>query len=399
MVNLSKACMALHCMPKRFESFSTDVWDYMEMRSLYDFVFNATELKYSQSQFKQFVCNELGVSREVFDDVANDLPLFEVLSLEAEGTNDWTTDEVVGVVERWNAAGPTGIIEFAQGLSSDQAPIVWRWMLKHNWPMYKRRLQNFLYLRTGSNRNTPADVALGRLYEDKELPSFVPLMAWKEGKPDKMWRINDAKSLYYYDTVYVRDRSGEVNDRLTAFVVSNPFNRKERAWLWSDGTTTRSTLDDGEDVSFGEAVTWLDLSQYDRPALLIERDGLYYLYTRGTRTLRVAITGADTFTVDKHMHYRFDLSVMDGGSLTSHPSLTVSVSQLTPILAQRLKQTGVILQRRTGYQKVDNPIVCDVVYTWSPDTDWSFTFSGIVDAGLSDVDEYVDFAMMTEVDE
>jgi len=103
--------------------------------------------------------------------------------------------------------------------------------------------------------------------------------------------------------------------------------------------------------------------------------------------------------VDKHMHYRFDLSVMDGGSLTSHPSLTVSVSQLTPILAQRLKQTGVILQRRTGYQKVDNPIVCDVVYTWSPDTDWSFTFSGIVDAGLSDVDEYVDFAMMTEVDE
>ena len=401
MVNLSKACLALHCMPNRFESFNTDDWDYAEMRSLYDFVFHGPTLKYSQSHIKEKMCEELGVARYVFDEVSNGEPLYEVLSLEAEGDNAWTTDELIGLVEQWNREGISRLLEFAQALTDHQAPIVWRWLLKHNWGMYERRFRKFLRLNAGCDESTPVDIALGRLYEDKELPSFIPLMAWKEGTPDKFWRINDAKSLYYYDTVYVRERNGSVNDQLTAFVVSNPFKRKERAWLWSDGSNTFSTLDDGDDVSLGEATKWLDVVKHDRPALLIECDGSYYLYTRGTKTLRVAIVGADTAVSQGEKYYQFDLAVMDGDFLTPvHTRLSVSVSSATPNLLRRLKQNGVILQRGSAHQKLEKPIVCDVVYTWSPSKDWVFTFGRVIDeAGIGDVDEYVDYMLMTGAEE
>ena len=396
MVSLSKACMALHCMPHRFTSFNTDAWDYMEMRSLYDFVFSPVELKFNQSNVKQYFCDELGVAREVFDDVANGMPLHEVLALEAEGDNKWTTDEVIGIAERWNAQGhPDNIVAFAQGLTSEQAPIVWRWMLKHNWAMYRNRLRHFLRLQSNSSTDTPADIALGKMYEVRDMPSFTPLQTWKQGAPEKMWRVSDAKALYYYDTVFVRRRNGEVDERLTSVVVNSSQVRDERAWLWTDGDTTRSTQEEGEAVTFAECITWLDHVQWDRPAVLIESDSQYYLYTRGTRRLRVALTGADTFMVDKQVRYKFDFSVMDGDELT--PVDHIKMEAMTPELQRRVKGMGLILQRRSGYEDITQPIICDAVYAWSPEDDWSFRFASVAsDAGLSDVDDFIDYAMLTE---
>ena len=70
---------------------------------------------------------------------------------------------------------------------------------------------------------------------------------------------------------------------------------------------------------------------------------------------------------------------------------------MTPELQRRVKGMGLILQRRSGYEDIAQPIICDVVYAWSPEDDWSFRFASVAsDAGLSDVDDFIDYAMLTE---
>jgi hypothetical protein len=95
------------------------------------------------------------------------------------------------------------------------------------------------------------------------------------------------------------------------------------------------------------------------------------------------------------VRYKFDFSVMDGDELT--PVDHIKMEAMTPELQRRVKGMGLILQRRSGYEDITQPIICDVVYAWSPEDDWSFRFASVAsDAGLSDVDDFIDYAMLTE---
>ena len=135
------------------------------------------------------------------------------------------------------------------------------------------------------------------------------------------------------------------------------------------------------------------LHHYPKGGFIIFHEGEYYLKTSGTISLQAQVT-----------HYRnvngtweFNIGFRDGIDVVDMNVFTVEENVFE--LDYALRRIGITPTVKNTSEPISDTFVVKVEYTWSPSKEWHFRFNTVVlDAGLSDVDELVDYLVVVKDD-
>lgn len=395
-----RLCSLLSKMPSKL---SKEELTKEEAHLMWSFLDSSKRITMSTRMVKVQLAKECGCFVEHLDDVTNGKPLAEVLTWESGGqSKGYTVKELMTLAHNASESQEDWVLKLCNAMTVIEGQVFWSWALNYKWSPYRYRMVKWLKQQF-NHESKSMEFYINSIYSGisdsiLEDAAYTPLQIWTDESCDTFWFVQDCTTLVQLKQGIAKRRTGILDFDLTPQVPDDT----PLMWCWSNPLGTHRLHNVKHDIPFSSykepmPTSWEESQQllhhYPKGGFIIFHEGEYYLKTSGTISLQAQVT-----------HYRnvngtweFNIGFRDGIDVVDMNVFTVEENVFE--LDYALRRIGITPTVKNTSEPISDTFVVKVEYTWSPSKEWHFRFNTVVlDAGLSDVDELVDYLVVVNND-